>query len=94
MQDSAVRMALKKAAAAERCGFSGLRPHSLRRANITWRQEVGGSSIEVSKIAGDASRKITEHQEELTHRNKVKLAKATEHSDSTPTTQGPEIPAH
>jgi integrase len=35
-------------------------PHSLRRANITWRQEVGGSSIKASKIAGHANTKITE----------------------------------
>jgi hypothetical protein len=34
--------------------------HSLRRANITWRQKVGGSSIEVSRIAGHASTKMTE----------------------------------
>ena len=26
--------------------------HSLRRANITWRQDVAGSAIEASKIAG------------------------------------------
>ncbi|MBM3741034.1 MAG: phage integrase family protein, partial [Acidobacteria bacterium] len=42
--DSGVRQALKKAAAAEGCDFPGLGPHSFRRANITWRQEVGGSS--------------------------------------------------
>jgi hypothetical protein len=48
--------------------------HPFRRANITWRQEVGGSTIEASKIAGHASTKITEEytvvqlkrQEELT----------------------------
>ena len=52
--------------------------HSLRRANITWRQEVGGSSIETSKIAGHANTKITEEytivqmrlQEELTRRKR------------------------
>ena len=33
---------------AEGCDFVGLGPHSLRRSNITWRQEVGGSSIEAS----------------------------------------------
>jgi integrase len=60
MWDSGVRQTLKKAAAAEGCDFPGLGPHSFRRANITWRQEVGGSSIEASKIAGHASTKITE----------------------------------
>ena len=84
MWDSGVRTALKKAAAAEGCDFPGLGPHSLRRANITWRQEVGGSAIEVSKIAGHASTKITEEytvvqlkrQEELTRRIQAKLARA------------------
>jgi integrase len=84
MWDSGVRQALKKAAAAEGCDFPGLGPHSFRRANITWRQEVGGSSIEASKIAGHASTKITEdytvvqlkRQEELTRRIQQKLAKA------------------
>jgi hypothetical protein len=37
-------------AAAEGCDFLGLGPHSFRRANITWRQEVGASSIEASKL--------------------------------------------
>ena len=60
MWDSGVRSALKRAAAAEGCDFSGLGPHSLRRANITWRQEVGGSSIETSQIAGHANTRITE----------------------------------
>ena len=60
MWDSGVRQALKRAAHAEGCDFPGFGPHSLRRANITWRQEVGGSSIETSKIAGHANTKITE----------------------------------
>jgi integrase len=84
MWDSAVRSALKKAAAAEGCDFPGLGPHSLRRANITWRQEVGGSSIETSQIAGHANTKITEEytvvqlrrQEELTRRIQAKRMKA------------------
>jgi integrase len=84
MWDSGVRSALKKAAAAEGCDFPGLGPHSLRRANITWRQEVGGSSIETSQIAGHANTKITEEytivqlrrQEELTRRIQGKRAKA------------------
>ena len=40
--------------------FPGFGPHSLRRANITWRREVSGSAIEASKIAGHASTAITE----------------------------------
>ena len=60
MWDSGVRKALKQAAAAEGCDFPGLGPHTLRRANITWRQEVGGSSIEASQIAGRANSKMTE----------------------------------
>jgi integrase len=84
MWDSGVRTALKKAAVAEGCHFEGLGPHSLRRANITWRQEVGGSSIETSKIAGHASTRITEEytvvqlkrQAELTRRIQDRLAKA------------------
>jgi len=82
--DSGVRKALKLAVAAEGCDFPGFGPHSLRRANITWRQEVGGSSIETSKIAGHANTKMTEEytvvqlkrQEELTRRIQDKRAKA------------------
>jgi integrase len=55
--DSGVRQILKRAALAEGCDFPGFGPHSLRRANITWRQEVGGSSIEASKIAGHSNTK-------------------------------------
>ena len=51
MWDSGVRAALKQAAKDEHCDFPGFGLHSLRRANITWRQEVGGSSIEASRIA-------------------------------------------
>lgn len=72
--DSGVRQSLKRAAVAEGCDFPGLGPHSFRRANITWRQEVGGSSIEASKIAGHSTVRMTEEytkiqltrQEELT----------------------------
>jgi hypothetical protein len=88
MWDSGVRQALKRAADAESCDFPGFGPHSLRRANITWRQEVGGSSIEASKIAGHANTKITEEytivqmrrQEELTRRIQDKRAKAAKRS--------------
>jgi integrase len=80
--DSGVRQALKKAAVAEGCDFPGLGPHSFRRANITWRQEVGGSSIEASKIAGHSTVRQTEEytkiqltrQEELTRRIQERLA--------------------
>lgn len=84
MWDSGVRKSLKQAAADEGCDFPGLGPHSLRRANITWRQEVGGSSIETSQIAGHANTKMTEEytvvqlrrQEELTLRIQAKRMKA------------------
>jgi integrase len=82
--DSAVRDALHQAARAEGCDFQGLGPHSFRRANITWRQEVGGSAIEASKIAGHADLEMTgeytfvapERQNELTRRIQEKLANA------------------
>jgi integrase len=84
--DSGVRQALKRAAAAEGCDFEGLGPHSFRRANITWRQEEGGSSIEVSKIAGHSTVRMTEEytkiqltrQDELTRRIQGRLATASE----------------
>jgi integrase len=86
--DSGVRQSLKRAAKAEGVDFPGFGPHSLRRANITWRQEVGGSSIETSKIAGHANTRITEEytivqmkrQEELTRRIQDKRAKAAKRS--------------
>ena len=53
-----------------------------RRANIAWRQEAGGSSIEASKIAGHSTVRMTEEytkiqltrQEELTRRIQERLA--------------------
>jgi integrase len=80
--DSGVRQALKRAAVAEGCDFPGLGPHSFRRANITWRQEVGASSIEASKIAGHSTVRMTEEytkiqlprQAELTRRIQERLA--------------------
>jgi integrase len=79
-----VRQTLKPAAKAEGLDFPGFGPHSLRRANVTWRPEVGGSSIEASKIADHANRKITEEytivqlkrQDELTCRIQGRRAKA------------------
>jgi len=82
MWDSGVRDALHHAAAAEGCDFEGLGPHSFRRANITWRQQVGGSAIEASKIAGHSDLEMTgeytfvtpERQNELTRRIQDRLA--------------------
>jgi integrase len=82
--DSGVRDALHQAAEAEGCDFPGLGPHSFRRANITWRQQVGGSAIEASKIAGHSDLEMTgeytfvtaERQNELTRRIQRKLANA------------------
>jgi integrase len=83
--DSGVRDALHQAAEADGCDFSGLGPHSFRRANITWRQQVGGSAIEASKIAGHSDLEMTgdytfvtpERQNELTRLIQDKLARAT-----------------
>ena len=77
-------------AAAEGCDFPGLGPHSFRRANITWRQEVGGSSIEASKIAGHSTVRMTEEytkiqltrEDELTRLIQERLASVGEkHSE-------------
>ncbi|MGD0581109.1 MAG: site-specific integrase [Bryobacteraceae bacterium] len=89
--DSGVRQALKRAATLEGCDFAGLGPHSFRRANITWRQEVGGSSIEASKIAGHSTVRVTEEytkiqltrQEELTRLIQERLASVGETRPST-----------
>lgn len=82
--DSGVRDALHQAAQAENCDFAGLGPHSFRRANITWRQQVGGSAIEASKIAGHSDLEMTgeytfvtpERQNELTRRIQHRLRNA------------------
>ena len=79
-----MRELLHEAAIAEGCDFLGLGPHSFRRANITWRQEVGGSAIEASRIAGHTNLATTsqytfvapERQNELTRRIQQKLADA------------------
>lgn len=83
--DSGVRDALHQAAEDESCDFPGLGPHSFRRANITWRQQVGGSAIEASKIAGHSDLEMTgeytfvtpERQNQLTRLIQQKLAEAT-----------------
>jgi integrase len=82
--DSGVRDALHGAAESVGCDFEGLGPHSFRRANITWRQQVGGSAIEASKIAGHSDLEMTgeytfvtaERQNELTRRIQQRLALA------------------
>jgi integrase len=84
--DSGVRDALHQAADGEGCDFPGLGPHSFRRCNITWRQQVGGSAIEASKIAGHSDLEITgeytfvtpERQNELTRRIQNRLIEAGE----------------
>lgn len=76
MWDSGVRQALKRAAENEKCDFPGFGPHSLRRASITLRQEVGGSAIETSKLAGHSKINMTgeytivqlKRQDELTRK--------------------------
>ncbi|MEK7406004.1 MAG: tyrosine-type recombinase/integrase [Acidobacteriota bacterium] len=88
--DSGVRQALNKAATAEGCDLPGLGPHSFRRANITWRQEVGGSAIEASKIAGHSDLRTTEdytqvqltRQGELTRRIQQQSAAAAKKTEA------------
>ena len=85
MWDSGVRKALKVAAVDVGCDFAGFGLHSFRRANITMRQEEGGSAIEASKIAGHATVSQTgdytvvqlKRQEELTRAIQCRRAKAT-----------------
>jgi integrase len=100
---SGVRDALHQAAEAEGCDFPGLGPHSFRRANITWRQQVGGSAIEASKIAGHSDLEMTgeytfvtpERRNELTRRIQEKLASASSKSQgvSDPEPPTPETPS-
>jgi integrase len=99
--DSGVRDALHQAAQAEGCDFPGLGPHSFRRANITWRQQVGGSAIEASKIAGHSTLEMTgeytfvppERQNELTRRIQRKLANAGGKAHKTAAAPAPHGPA-
>jgi integrase len=104
--DSGVRDALHQAAEAEGCNFEGLGPHSFRRANITWRQQVGGSAIEASKIAGHSDLEMTgeytfvtaERQNELTRRIQQKLSVAAKKTEVNsvvppiPSTPTPQMP--
>ena len=101
MWDSGVREALHAAAKAEGCDFEGLGPHSFRRANITWRQQVGGSAIEASKIAGHSDLEMTgdytfvtaERQNELTRRIQAKLSASTKNARSLAVDLGPSTPS-
>ena len=98
--DSGVRDALHQAAGAEGCDFPGLGPHSFRRANITWRQQVGGSAIEASKIAGHSDLEMTgeytfvtpERQNELTRRIQHQLAEASKQAEPAAASPCPEVP--
>ena len=76
MWDSGVRKALKLAARAAQHDFLGFGLHSLRRANITWRQEVGASSIEASKIAGHSSVNMTNDYTHVQLRRQEDLTRA------------------
>jgi integrase len=99
--DSGVRDALHQAAEAEGCDFPGLGPHSFRRANITWRQQVGGSAIEASKIAGHSDLEMTseytfvtpERQNELTRLIQGKLSAAANNLDGKVTETMPSTPS-
>lgn len=91
MWHSTIREEIHRAAKQLGCDFAGLGLHSLRRANISWRQEVGASSIEASRIAGPVNVRMTEEytflqlklQEELTRRIQGKLATAKKRSEGT-----------
>ena len=84
MWDSGIRKAIHAAAEDAKCDFPGLGPHSFRRANITWRQEVGGTAIEASKIAGHSDVDMTgqytfvalDRQQALTRAIQERLAQA------------------
>jgi integrase len=97
--DSGVRDALHQAAEVEGCDFPGLGPHSFRRANITWRQQVGGSAIEASKIAGHSDLEITgeytfvtaERQNELTLRIQQQLAEAIKQVEAAAVSSSPKV---
>jgi integrase len=88
MWDSGVRKALKLVAVDVGCDFLGFGLHSFRRANITMRQEEGGSAIEASKIAGHATVSQTgdytivqlQRQDELTRAIQKRLRDASERS--------------
>ena len=97
--DCGVRKALKLAARSLKqntkdqkdpgLDFKGFGLHSLRRANISWRQDVGGSTIEASKIAGHSKVDTTlqytfirdERHQTLTRRIQEMRQKAASNTD-------------
>src|ERR1035437_5006779 len=93
-------LAAPRMAAADGCNFPGLGPHPFRRANITWRQQVGGRAIEASKIAGHSDLEMTgdytfvtpERQNELTRRIQQKLAQASKQVENPAASPCPEVP--
>ena len=99
--DSGVRDALHQAAEAEGFDFEGLGPHSFRRANITWRPQVGGSAIEASKIAGHSGLDMTgeytfvtaDRQNELTRRIQEKLFAAAKNIEAPSAEIVPSMPS-
>lgn len=50
---------MHQAAQDEDRDFADLGPHSFRPANIAWRQEIGDSGIEASKITSHANLEMT-----------------------------------
>lgn len=79
MWDSGVRKALKLAAVDAGCDFAGFGLHSFRRANLTIRQEVGGTGIESQLIAPatvSMTGEYTKVQQELTRAILERLEKA------------------
>ena len=56
--------------------FEGFGLHSFRRANITLRQDVGGSAIEASKIAGHSGLAITGKYTKVQSRRQDELTRA------------------
>ncbi len=79
----------------------GIGPDSLDGANITWRQEVGGSAIGALKIAGQSGLEMTsehtfvapERQNELTRRIQEKAASAANKLEGKANDQAPPGPA-
>ena len=81
MRDSGVRKALHIPARAAECTFPGFGLHSLRRANITWRQEVGVSAIEIAghgsvNMTNDYTHVQLRRQEDLTRAIQERLQEA------------------
>jgi site-specific recombinase XerD len=76
MWDSGIRNGLNQAAEAAGCDFAGFGLHSLRRANITWWQEVGASVIEASKIAGHGSVSMTNDYTHVQLKRRDELTRA------------------